>query len=54
MSNHRTRFTVEMMCKVFKVRKSSYYRFLKKGPSQRWQENEKILVEIMDIFEESK
>lgn len=43
-----------MMCKVFKVRKSSYYRWLKEGPSQRWQENENILVEIMDIFDESK
>jgi len=43
-----------MMCKVFKVTKSSYYRWLKEGPSKRWQENEKLLVEIMDIFEESK
>jgi transposase InsO family protein len=43
-----------MMCKVFKVRKSSYYRWLKEGHSQSWQENEKILVEVMDIFEESK
>jgi len=42
------------MCKVFKVRKSSYYRWLREGPSKRWQENEKLLVEIMDIFEESK
>jgi len=43
-----------MMCKVFKVRKSSYYQWLKDGPSTRWQENEKLLVAIMDIFEESK
>ena len=43
-----------MMCKVFKVRKSSYYGWLKNGPSTRWQENEKLLTEIMDIFEESK
>jgi transposase InsO family protein len=42
-----------MMCKVFKVRKSSYYGWLKNGPSNRWQENEKLLTEIMDIFEES-
>jgi len=41
------------MCKVFKMRKSSYYKWLKNGPSTRWQENEKLLVEIMDIFEES-
>ena len=43
-----------MMCKVFKVRKSSYYQWLRNGPSKRWQENEKLLTEIMDIFEESK
>jgi len=43
-----------MMCKVFKVRKSSYYRWLSSGPSNRWRDNEKLLVEIMDIFEESK
>jgi transposase InsO family protein len=42
-----------MMCKVFKVTKSSYYQWLKNGPSERWQENEKLLSEIMDIFEES-
>ena len=42
-----------MMCKVFKVRKSSYYQWLRNGPSKRWQENEKLLTEIMDIFEES-
>jgi hypothetical protein len=41
------------MCKVFKVRKSSYYQWLKNGPSARWQENEKLLTEIMDIFEQS-
>lgn len=43
-----------MMCKVFKVTKSSYYRWLKEGPSKRWQEDERLLVEIMDIFVESK
>lgn len=42
-----------MMCKVFKVRKSSYYSWLKNGPSQRWKENEALLVEIMDIFKRS-
>jgi putative transposase len=42
-----------MMCKVFKVRKSSYYGWLKNGPSARWKENENLLIEIMDIFEDS-
>jgi len=48
------RFSVEMMCKVFKVTKSSYYRWLKDGPSRRWQEDERLLVEIMNIFKKSK
>ena len=43
-----------MMCKVFKVTKSSYYRWLSEGPSDRWKENEELLVAIIDIFEESK
>ena len=43
-----------MMCKVFKVTRSSYYRWLSSGPSNRWKDNEALLVEMMDIFEESK
>ena len=42
------------MCKVFKVTKSSYYRWLIEGPSKRWREDERLLVEIMDIFEQSR
>ena len=42
------------MCKVFKVTKSSYYRWLSEGPSDRWKENEALLIAIMDIFQESK
>ncbi|MFC2086699.1 IS3 family transposase [Bacteroidota bacterium] len=53
MSDHRTRFTIEMMCKVFKVKKSSYYQWLQNGSSARWHESEKLLREIMDIFEAS-
>jgi len=41
------------MCKVFKVTKSSYYGWLKNGPSTRWKENENLLIEIMDIFDTS-
>ena len=43
-----------MMCKVFKVTKSSYYRWLKEGPSNRWKLDEQLLIEIMEIFEQSK
>ena len=54
MSDHRPQFSIEMMCKVFKITKSIYYRWLQEGPSNRWKEDERLLVEIMDIFEESK
>ena len=43
-----------MMCKVFKVTKSSYYAWLKNGPSMRWVDNEHLLTQIMEIFENSK
>jgi len=43
-----------MMCKVFKVNKSSYYRWLKEGSSNRWKLDEQLLIEIMEIFEQSK
>jgi putative transposase len=53
MSDHRPRFSIEMMCKVFKVSRASYYKWLCSGPSARWQENEKLLARIMDAFEDS-
>jgi transposase InsO family protein len=53
MSDHRPRFSIEMMCKVFKVSRASYYKWLRSGPSERWKENEKLLVEIIDAFEDS-
>lgn len=41
------------MCRVFKIGKSSYYHWLKSGPSKRWRENEELLVRINNIFEYS-
>ena len=41
------------MCRVFKISKSSYYHWLKNGPSKRWLENEELLVRINTIFEYS-
>jgi len=42
-----------MMCKVFKINKSSYYQWFKGDPSKRWIENEQILVKIKETFEAS-
>lgn len=41
------------MCKVFKISKSSYYRWIKSGPSKRWIENEQLLVNINKVFKAS-
>jgi len=48
------KFSIEMMCKVFKVGKSSYYSWLLNGSSDRWNENEAILAEITRIYQYSK
>ncbi len=42
-----------MMCKVFKISKSSYYRWMKSGLFKRWLENEQLLVNINKVFEAS-
>ena len=47
------KFPVEKMCKVLGVSKSSYYHWLKSGPSKRWNENQKLSTLITYIFEQS-
>jgi len=42
------------MCKMFEVSTSSYFTWMKAGPSERWKKNESLLVTIMDVFENSK
>lgn len=42
------------MCKVLKVSRSSYYKWLNKKPSNREIENKKIEEKIIDIHKESK
>ncbi len=42
------------MCKVLKVSRSSYYNFLKKRPSKRELENQKIEIRILEIHDGSK
>ncbi|MGQ7869777.1 IS3 family transposase [Sunxiuqinia sp. sy24] len=53
ISDHRNRFSTRMMCKVFKISKSGYYHWLQNGESNRWNENQKLLVEIKRIFQDS-
>lgn len=47
------RFPVEMMCKVLKISKSSYYHWLDSSPSKLWLENQKIGSLIKSIFKDS-
>ncbi|EIY5796038.1 IS3 family transposase, partial [Enterococcus faecium] len=42
------------MCKVLKVSRSSYYKYLNKKPSKRELENEIICNKIIDIHKASK
>ena len=53
MNQHRRRFSVERMCRAFKVSKSGYYHWLVAGPSKRYRENEALLIDIRDVFESS-
>jgi putative transposase len=54
MKVHKTRFTIESMCKVFKVSRSGYYQSLNRVTSPRSIENIKLLKEIKIIYEASK
>ena len=42
------------MCKVLKVSRSSYYKYINKKPSKRELENQKIEESIIDIHKSSK
>ncbi len=47
-------FPIEKMCKVFKVSKSSYYRWRRWLPSKRTNENRMLLFEIRRVHQMSK
>ena len=54
MSEHRTDWSVAEMCRVFKVSRSGYYQWLKRGPSRREVENRKLDAEIKEIYDHKK
>jgi len=41
------------MCKALKISKSSYYLWINNGHSKRWIQNENLLIQITNIFEDS-
>ena len=42
------------MCRVFEVSRSGYYRWLKRKPSQRHLDNQRLDAQIREIYEQSK
>ncbi len=47
------KFPIEKMCKVFKVSKSGFYRWLKSGSSKRTRQNKLLTEQIRRIHEQS-
>jgi len=47
------KYSVEKMCRVFKVSRSGYYHWLHAKPSRRWMENEALIKDIRRAFESS-
>jgi transposase InsO family protein len=54
MKDNRTRFPIEKMCKVLKVSKSGYYKWLQSGPSKRALENKELVRRIQKIYHKSR
>lgn len=54
MKDHKDEFRVERMSKVFKVSRSGYYDFIVRKPSNRVQENGRLLDKIKDSYQNSR
>lgn len=53
MKRQKGRYSVERMCRVFKLSKSGYYGWLNSPTSERKRENEALLIDIRAAFESS-
>lgn len=54
ITNDKKYHDIKLMCKVLKVSRSSYYKYLNQKPSNRELENKKIEKEIINIYKASK
>ena len=54
MQLHESEFTIEGMSRVFGVSRGGYYRFSHAKPSQRAQEDERLLLKIKAIHQASR
>jgi len=53
IKDHKTEFRIGSMCRVLKVQRSGFYKWLLTPKSNRHLEDEKLLVEIKHFFGES-
>ena len=53
MAKHRGIWPVRLMCKLLDVSRGGYYAFLKRPPSARAREDERLLVAVRTSFAES-
>lgn len=54
IQRHEAEFSIEGMSRVFCVSRSGYYRFVHAKPSQRAQEDERLLLKVKAIHEASR
>lgn len=54
MKQQKDEFSIKRMCNVFGVSESGYYAWVKRPPSNRAKENEKLLEQIKMIFKYSR
>jgi putative transposase len=54
VENHRDTFRVGMLCKVLKVSRSGFYAWLRRGPSEREQQDQALAEEIHEIHRKSR
>lgn len=54
MQQQQTAFSIERMSQVFNVSRSGYYRYINAVPSQREQENQRLLEKIKIIYAASR
>jgi putative transposase len=54
MQSHENKFSIGRMSQMLGVSRSGYYHFIKRLPSQRKQEEERLLIKIKTIYEASR
>ena len=54
ISDHRDEFCVDRMCEMLAVSNSGFYAWLQREPSRRQQENAALVIDIRQIYEDSR